>query len=164
MKCRWNRTMLNLYGIVTAILKMATARNFSMSGINLGHHNLPTYQILMISENVEFLPPIFYAVFWQPLWKWQTFWKFRIDSQHRKISSGHHFQNGRHNTVQIQHCPISTTFHIWVDYDDLCILIWDILFQKTLIHYFKHNYALIQIYLFLISTLEMYLIIQVKIN
>jgi hypothetical protein len=30
-------------GIVAAILKMATARNFSMSGINLGHHNLPTY-------------------------------------------------------------------------------------------------------------------------
>jgi hypothetical protein len=27
------------------ILKMATARNFSMSGINSGHHNLPTYQI-----------------------------------------------------------------------------------------------------------------------
>jgi hypothetical protein len=24
---------------------------------------------LMISENVEFLPPIFYAVFWQPFWK-----------------------------------------------------------------------------------------------
>jgi hypothetical protein len=50
--------MLNLYGIVAAILKMATARNFSMSGIN--------YQILMISDNVEFLLPIFYAVFWQP--------------------------------------------------------------------------------------------------
>jgi hypothetical protein len=33
--------------------------NFSMSGINLGHHYLPIYQILMISENVEFLPPIF---------------------------------------------------------------------------------------------------------
>jgi hypothetical protein len=32
--------MLNLCGIVVAILKMATARNFSMSGINLGHHNL----------------------------------------------------------------------------------------------------------------------------
>jgi hypothetical protein len=29
--------MLNLYGIVTAILKMATARNFSMSGIYSGH-------------------------------------------------------------------------------------------------------------------------------
>ena len=25
-----------------------------------------TYQILMISDNVEFLPPHFYAVFWQP--------------------------------------------------------------------------------------------------
>ena len=34
---------------------MATGRNFSMSGINLGHHYLPTYQILMISDNVEFL-------------------------------------------------------------------------------------------------------------
>ena len=33
---------------------MATGRNFSMSGINSGHHYLPTYQILMISDNVEF--------------------------------------------------------------------------------------------------------------
>ena len=77
MKCRWNWTMLNLCGIVVAILKMATGRNFSMSG----HHYLPTYQILMISDNVEFLSPIFYAVFWQPIWKWQTsrkFWKCRI--------------------------------------------------------------------------------------
>jgi hypothetical protein len=30
------RTMLNLCGIVTAILKMATGRNFSMPGINSG--------------------------------------------------------------------------------------------------------------------------------
>ena len=43
----------------------------------------------------------------------------RIDSRHWKISTGHHFQNGRHNTAQIQHCPISTTFHMWVDYDVL---------------------------------------------
>jgi hypothetical protein len=43
--------MLNLCGIVVAILKMATGRNFSMSG----HHYLSTYQILMISGNVEFL-------------------------------------------------------------------------------------------------------------
>jgi hypothetical protein len=81
MKCRWNRTMLNLCGIVAAILKMTTGRNFSMSGSNLGHHYLPTYKTLMISDNVEFLPPIFYAVFWQPFWKWQTpwiFWKRRI--------------------------------------------------------------------------------------
>ena len=48
--------MLNLCGIVAAILKMATGRNFSMSGITSGHHYLPTYQILMISDNVEFLP------------------------------------------------------------------------------------------------------------
>jgi hypothetical protein len=32
--------MLNLCGIVVAILKMATGRNFSMSG----HHYLPTYK------------------------------------------------------------------------------------------------------------------------
>ena len=59
--------MFNLCGIVVAILKMAlksdnvefvavilkmaTGRNFSMSG----HHYLPTFQILMISDNVEFL-------------------------------------------------------------------------------------------------------------
>jgi hypothetical protein len=48
--------MLNLCDIVAAILKMATGRNFSMSGINSGHHYLPTYQILMISD-------IFYACF-----------------------------------------------------------------------------------------------------
>jgi hypothetical protein len=42
-------------GIVVVILKMATGRNFSMSGINSGHHYLPTFQILMISDNVEFL-------------------------------------------------------------------------------------------------------------
>jgi hypothetical protein len=64
--------MLNICGIVAAILKMATGRNFAMSGINSGHHFLPTYQILMISGNVKFLPPIFYTVFWQPFSK---FWK-----------------------------------------------------------------------------------------
>jgi hypothetical protein len=85
--------MLNFCCIVAAILNMETGRNLSMSGIISGHHNLPTYEmslksddvefvrivaailkmatvrnfsILMISENVEFLPPIFYAVFWQP--------------------------------------------------------------------------------------------------
>jgi hypothetical protein len=51
---------------VAAILKMATGRKCSMLGINSGHHYLPTYQILMISSNVEFLPSIFYTVFWQP--------------------------------------------------------------------------------------------------
>ena len=47
-------------------------RNFSMSGINSGYNYLPTYQILMISDNVEFFPPIFYDVF------------------------GSHFENSRH--------------------------------------------------------------------
>jgi hypothetical protein len=27
---------------------------------------IPEYKILMISDNVEFLPPFFYAMFWQP--------------------------------------------------------------------------------------------------
>jgi hypothetical protein len=33
---------------------MATARNFSMSGINSGHHNLPTYEMSLKSDNVEY--------------------------------------------------------------------------------------------------------------
>ena len=43
----------------------------------------------------------------------------RIDSRHWKISTDRHFQNGCHNTAQIQHCPISTTFNMWVDCDVL---------------------------------------------
>jgi hypothetical protein len=50
--------MLNICGIVAAILKMATGRNFSR-----------------------------------------------------------HFQNGRHNTTNIQHCPISSKFDMLVDND-----------------------------------------------
>ena len=37
------------------ILKMATGRKFSMSRINSGHHNLPTYQMALKSDNVEFV-------------------------------------------------------------------------------------------------------------
>jgi hypothetical protein len=43
--------MLNLCGIVVAILKMASGRNCSMSGINSGHHYLPTYQFSMSGIN-----------------------------------------------------------------------------------------------------------------
>ena len=46
--------MLNLCGIVVAILKIAIGRIFLMSGINSGHHNLPTYEMLK-SDNVEFV-------------------------------------------------------------------------------------------------------------
>jgi hypothetical protein len=54
--------MLNFCGIVAAILKMATGRNFSMSGINSGHHNLPTYEIGQCW---------ICAVLWWPFWKWR---------------------------------------------------------------------------------------------
>jgi hypothetical protein len=47
--------MLNFCDIVVAILKVVTGRNFSTSRINSGLYYLPTYQILMISDNVEFL-------------------------------------------------------------------------------------------------------------
>jgi hypothetical protein len=47
--------MLNFCGIVVAILKMETGRKFSMSGINSGHHNLPTYEMSLKSDNVEFV-------------------------------------------------------------------------------------------------------------
>ena len=39
--------MLNFCDIVVAILKMATSRNCSMSGINSGHHNLPTCEMAL---------------------------------------------------------------------------------------------------------------------
>jgi hypothetical protein len=47
--------MLNLCGIVVAILKMATGRNLSMAGIISGHHNLSTYEMSLKSDNVEFV-------------------------------------------------------------------------------------------------------------
>jgi hypothetical protein len=55
--------MLNCCGIVGAILKMAIGRNVSMPGMNSEHHYVPTYQILLISDNVEFLPPILMPCF-----------------------------------------------------------------------------------------------------
>jgi hypothetical protein len=47
--------MLNVCGIVAAILKMANGRNVSMSGINSGHHDLPTYEMSLKSDNFEFV-------------------------------------------------------------------------------------------------------------
>jgi 5-carboxymethyl-2-hydroxymuconate isomerase len=47
--------MLNLCDIVAAILKKVTGRNFPISGINSGHHNLPTYEMALKSDNVEFV-------------------------------------------------------------------------------------------------------------
>jgi hypothetical protein len=98
MKSRWNRTMLNLCGIVAAILKMATTRNFSMSR----HHNLPTYEMSLKSDN-EFDMWVDYDV---PNWFLTL-----------KISTDHHFQNGHNNAAKIKHCPISSKFDMWVNYD-----------------------------------------------
>jgi hypothetical protein len=73
MKCCWNRTMLNICGIVVAILKMATGRNISMSGIISGHHNLPTYEMLLKSNNDNDVPnwfPTLKNFYWSPFSKW----------------------------------------------------------------------------------------------
>ena len=43
----------------------------------------------------------------------------RIESRHWTIYTGRHFQNGHHNTPNIQHCPISSRFDMWVDNDVL---------------------------------------------
>ena len=80
MKWRWNRTMLNLCGIVVAILKMAIGRNFSMSGINSGHHNLPTYEMVLKSEQCWIC-----AVLWQPFWKWRPVEIFQCRQSIRDI-------------------------------------------------------------------------------
>jgi hypothetical protein len=87
MKCRWNRTMLKLCGIVTAILKMATGRNFSMSGINSGHHNLSTHEM-------------FFKIF-----EISAILKMTAKIRHKKW------------VVKIQHCPISSKLYMWVDND-----------------------------------------------
>ena len=44
--------MLNLCG---SHFENGDGRKFSMSGINSGHHNLPTYEMVLISDNVEFV-------------------------------------------------------------------------------------------------------------
>jgi hypothetical protein len=81
-----------------AILKMKTGRNLSMSGINSGDHYLPTYQILMISDNVEFFCSS----------------DGELSLNNRDINFDtmivHHLRNKK-----IQHCPISSKFDMWVD-------------------------------------------------
>ena len=73
--------MLNFCGIVVAILKIATGRNFSMSGIISGHHNLPTYEMSLKSDNVEFVCGIVVAIL-----KMATGRNFLMSG----INSGHH--------------------------------------------------------------------------
>ena len=80
MKCRWNRTMLNLCGIVVAILKMATGRNFSMSGINSGNH-----KSTHIWNGVEIGQCWICAVLWRPFWKWRPVEIFQCRESIRDI-------------------------------------------------------------------------------
>jgi hypothetical protein len=110
MKWRWNRTMLNLCGIVAAILKMATGRNFSMSGMNSRHHYLPTYQIasqfdMWVDNDVpkQFLLVAIFKMATTIPQKFNIFryhhnlicgyiMMSRIDSRHWTISTGRHWQ------------------------------------------------------------------------
>jgi hypothetical protein len=66
--------MLNLCGIVATISKMAIGRNVLMSGINSGYHNLLTYEMLLKSDNVEFLR---YCGSHFENGNWQTFFNVR---------------------------------------------------------------------------------------
>jgi hypothetical protein len=88
--------MLNICGIVVAILKMASGRNFSMLRINSGHHYLPIYQILMEEQFCAF-----------KTFKMSAIVKMAAKTWHKKC------------VVKIQHCLISLKFDIWVDNDVL---------------------------------------------
>jgi hypothetical protein len=90
--------MLNLCGIVVAILKMTTGRNISMSGINSGHHNLPTYEMTKKSDNVEFVQ------YCGGHFVFKIFEMSAIFKMAAKIWA-----------VKIQHCSISSKFDMWVD-------------------------------------------------
>jgi hypothetical protein len=65
--------MLNLCGIVVAILKMVIGRNFSMSGINSGHHYLPT-----VDNDVPNLFPTLKNFYGSPFSKWSP--QYRTNS------------------------------------------------------------------------------------
>jgi hypothetical protein len=47
--------MLNFCGTAAAILKMTTVINFSMAGIYSGNYNLPTYEMSLKSDKIEFV-------------------------------------------------------------------------------------------------------------
>jgi hypothetical protein len=77
--------MLIFCSIVVAILKMATSRNFSTSGINSRQHNVPTYVMALKSDNVEF--------------EWYCGGHFENGDQQKFFNVG----KGCHNPTQIQH-------------------------------------------------------------
>jgi hypothetical protein len=95
--------MLNLCGIVAAILKMATGKNLSMSGIISRHHILPTYEMSLKSDNVEFV--WYCGGHFSPLEEQFCVFKMAAKTRYKNWA------------VKIQHCPISSKFYMWVDND-----------------------------------------------
>ena len=87
----WNRTMLNFCGIVAAILKMETGRNFSMSGINSGRWYRTILNLCGIVAAIL---------------KMATGRNFSISG----INSGHHNLPTYENVVEIGQCWICAVF------------------------------------------------------
>jgi hypothetical protein len=91
-------------------IKKSTGRNLSMSGNNSGHHNLPTYEISVKSNNVEFV-------------RYCGGHFLRSNSAFSKFSRCLPFSKWlpkhgiKKSAVKIQHCPISSKFDMWVDND-----------------------------------------------
>ena len=92
MKCRWNQTMLNLCG---------------MSGINSGHHNLPTYEIFVEIEQCWIC-----AVLWRPFWKWRPVEIFWCQESIRDIIIYLHMKC-RWNQTMLNLCGIVVEFWNW---------------------------------------------------
>jgi hypothetical protein len=92
--------------IFVAILKMATAKIFSMSGINSGYHNLPTYEISLKSNSW------ICAVLWWPFWKWRPVEIFQCQVWIRDIIIYPHTKC-RWNRTMLNF----SKFDMWVDND-----------------------------------------------
>jgi hypothetical protein len=84
--------MLNLCYIVAAILKIATGRNFSMAGINSGHHYLPTYQNYDVPNSFLTLKNLYRSPFskWSPQYRTNST-LFDFNEIMAGINSGHHY-------------------------------------------------------------------------
>jgi hypothetical protein len=107
--------------------QISTGRHFQN-----GHHNTAKIQHCPISSKFDMwvdndVPNWFLSIFCHCIWNPPHgklnpphFYQKRV---HNTIGRGVNIpwvggrQNGRHNTAQIQHCPISTPFHMWVDYN-----------------------------------------------
>jgi hypothetical protein len=56
------------------------------------------------------------AALWRPFWKWwlvEIFSILWINSGYHNLPPYQHFQNGLHNTAEIQHCSISKVAFDW---------------------------------------------------